>query len=104
MRSHDSSRMDETDPVGGAEIFQVRRQQCRARQMPKAEFQRGSPAVVVALLIRIRFGGCCEKRVRELLFITKDLLASFHNINPSRHRRRLDAGERFLAATLSSWI
>lgn len=32
--------MDETDPVGGAEIFQVRRQQCRARQMPKAEFQR----------------------------------------------------------------
>jgi hypothetical protein len=33
--------MDETDPVGGAEIFQVRRQQCRARQMPKAEFQRG---------------------------------------------------------------
>jgi hypothetical protein len=40
MRSHDSSRMDETDPVGGAESFQVRRQQCRARQMPKAEFQR----------------------------------------------------------------
>ena len=40
MRSHDSSRMDETDPVGSAELFQVRRQQCRARQMPKAEFQR----------------------------------------------------------------
>ena len=32
--------MDETDPVGGAEIFQVRRQQRRARQMPKAKFQR----------------------------------------------------------------
>ena len=27
MRPHDRSRMDETDPVGGAEIFQVRRQQ-----------------------------------------------------------------------------
>ena len=40
MRSHDSSRMDETDPVGGAEIFQVKRPQCRARQMPKAGFQR----------------------------------------------------------------
>jgi hypothetical protein len=32
--------MDETDPVGGAEIFQVRRQPRRARQMPKAKFQR----------------------------------------------------------------
>ncbi len=32
--------MDETDPVDGAEIFQVRRRQCRARRMPKAEFQR----------------------------------------------------------------
>jgi hypothetical protein len=93
--------MDETDPIGGAEIFQVRGQQCRARQMPKAEFQRGSPAVVVALFIRIRFGGCCEKSVRELLFITKDLLASFSQYQPSQHRRRLDSGERFLPAFLA---
>jgi hypothetical protein len=32
--------MDETDPVGSAEIFRVRRQQCGGQQMPKAEFRR----------------------------------------------------------------
>jgi hypothetical protein len=40
MRPHHSSQMDVTDPFGGAEIFEVRRQQCRARQMSKTEFRR----------------------------------------------------------------